>query len=167
MRVAAVLLITFLLVGLWHGAHYNFLLLGLWHGSWMVIYTFGVPLVPRRLRSIPGGRYFAAFLHLIVVLLPGAVMFREVSLSRVWQHFAQNPFANTQEEMITATIVFGMLFVVASPLWLAMVLEKHVLPKIRHKQWFLPLQTTVWGVEAAAIFLFYRGSASDFIYFQF
>ncbi|HMV70441.1 MAG TPA: MBOAT family O-acyltransferase, partial [Myxococcota bacterium] len=73
-RTIGVTLGTFLLVGLWHGPRWTFILLGLWHGTAMVAYTVITPILPRRLRDLPGGRWFAIALHHALVLVPGGVL---------------------------------------------------------------------------------------------
>ena len=60
-----------------------------------------------------------------------------------------------------------MVAAVSMPLCVAHVVERWVLPKIDGSRWMLPIQTTAWSVYAVGMFVFYRVSTYDFIYFQF
>ena len=44
---------------------------------------------------------------------------------------------------------------------------RYFAPRIRESSWLLPIQTGSRAVFGMAIFVFYRVSAHDFIYFQF
>jgi len=168
--MTAALLVTFGLVGLWHGAAWNFVLLGLWYGVWMVVYTLGAPLVPARWfegRLGPLVHGVAAGVHAMVVLLPAGVLFREVSIARVWAHLTQVPWAVTADELAMAWVVLVVAGVFAAPLVLAMVWDDHVWPRVRDGGWLWPAQTSGMALQIVAIALFYRDTSRDFIYFAF
>jgi len=163
-RMVAAMLITFLLIGLWHGAAWNFVLLGLWYGAWMVVYTLGAPLVRG---SGWGARATAIGVHSLVVLLPAGVLFREVSIERVVGHLGRVTAAWSADDALMAWIVLVVAGLLASPMVLAAWFEDHVWPKLRHTEWALPLQTSGIGLQVVAIALFYRDTSRDFVYFQF
>lgn len=178
MRTMGAIMVTFFLIGLWHGASWNFIVLGVYNGFWMVFYTFMIPMIPRSLR----GQYgkgplrtalqlvldFGAWLfHTLVVLQVTGLLFREVSLSRVRQHLSQPWFAATEEELVAAGIVAAMAIVGTLPINLSWFVEDRILPRLSASSWFLPVQTTFWAFEIVAMFVFYRDASGDFIYFQF
>ena len=39
-------ILTFAIVGFWHGPSWNFILFGLWHGSWLTFYTLLIRNLP-------------------------------------------------------------------------------------------------------------------------
>ncbi len=158
---------TFFLVGLWHGASWNFIVLGLYNGLWMVIYTFLVPAIPRRLKGNLVLDFGAWVFHTLVVLQPTGLLFREVSLSRAWQHVNQPWFAATYEERVAAAIVFSFAILGTIPLNFSFWFKDKVLPRLQTSEWFLPLMTTWWAIEIVLMFLFHRDATGDFIYFQF
>ena len=169
-RMAAALLVTFGLIGLWHGAAWNFVLLGLWYGAWMVVYTLGAPLVPQRWFEGRSGlpmRAMAIAVHSMVVLLPAGVLFRETSMARVWAHVTQVPWSFSGDEALTAWVVLVVAGVFALPMALAALFEDHVWPRIRDGQWSLPLQASGVGLQVVAMVLFYRDASRDFVYFRF
>jgi hypothetical protein len=45
--------------------------------------------------------------------------------------------------------------------------ERVVLPRLQATPWLLPAQTATWAVFGMMMFVFYRVSTYDFIYFQF
>ena len=167
LRTCWALLVTFLLIGLWHGASWNFIAIGLWNAVWMMVYTFATPLVPRKVRMNPWAVRFGSLFHILFVLQPVGIMFREVSLARVWQHLSQSPFGGSEAEFVAAMIVASFAFLGSLPMTLSYLVEDHVLPRIKDSVWFLPITTTFWSFLAVAIFIFYRDASQDFIYFQF
>ncbi len=166
-RMAMATMVTFFLIGLWHGASWNFIVLGLYNGVWMVFYTAVNPLVPRAWGRILPLRFVAWAFHTLVVLTPTGLLFRERDLARVWQHLSQPWFALTREEAVAATVVLGMAFAGTLPINLSWPIEDHVLPRVRASVWRLPLATTTWALLAVAMFIFYRDASGDFIYFEF
>lgn len=166
-RTAMAIMVTFFLIGLWHGASWNFIALGVYNGFWMVAYTFLIPVIPRKLKGHLILDFLAWLFHTIVVLQVTGLLFREVSLARVWQHLSMITVPSTEEERIAATIVFAFAVLGTLPLNLSYVVEDKLLPRIRTSPWFLPVQTTFWSFEILAIFILYRDASDDFIYFQF
>ncbi len=166
-RLVATILVTFLLIGLWHGAAWTFVALGVYFGIAMVFYTFVPPLLPDRLRNFPGARWVAITIHMFGVMIPGGLLFREVSIGRVWQHLSQNPLAYTPDELSVALVVLSVAVAASLPMVIAVPIEDHVLERLKRSAWYFPLQTTTWSLWAAMIFIFYRETSYDFIYFQF
>jgi alginate O-acetyltransferase complex protein AlgI len=159
--------VAFLLIGLWHGASWNFVLVGAWNGLLMILYPMVTPKIPKKWGEYRIGHILACAFHMLV---PGMIMlllFRETSLARIGQHLMQNPFAATRDQWIAATVVAAVALAVSTPLVLAMLAENTFLPKLRKSVWYLPAQTTVWGVFIVLMFVFYRVTTRDFIYFQF
>ncbi len=167
LRTLGAIAVTFLLIGLWHGASWNFVLLGTWHAGWMAFYTFATPLVPARVRAHPVAWFTGLLFHTVVVLQPTALLFRERSVERILQHLGQIGQPSTEEELIAATLVASMAVLGSIPLTLGHLVEDHVLPRVEGTIWMLPVQTTWWSLAAVAIFIGYRDVSEDFIYFEF
>jgi hypothetical protein len=124
-------------------------------------------MFPRKLTTMPGARWFAITFHLFVVMIPGGLLFREVSVTRVWHHLAQNPFAFTSDELVVAWVVLSITALLASPMVFQVFAEDYILPRLRRSAWYFPIQTATWGAWAVLIFVFHRDTSYDFIYFQF
>jgi D-alanyl-lipoteichoic acid acyltransferase DltB (MBOAT superfamily) len=160
--------LTFVVIGFWHGASWNFILFGLWHGVWLAFYTLLIRNLPPWTPQIPLGRPMAVVFHFFAVSVPGSLLFRETHVARIWQHLHQPLFDATHNEWMATAVLVGMTILAATPLVLSHFVERYLLPRIGHRTWvMLPLQTSSWAVFGMAIFVFYRVSASDFIYFQF
>ncbi len=160
-------ILTFTIIGFWHGASWNFILFGAFHGVWMTIYTLANRRLPDGVRNMPLGRPLAIAFHLVVVSIPGSMLFRETHVDRIWRYLTKNPFVASEEEWMATAVVTGMVVAVSVPLCIAHVVERWVLPRIEESRWFLPVQTTAWSLYVVAMFVFYRVSTYDFIYFQF
>ena len=160
-------ILTFTIIGFWHGASWNFILFGVWHGVWMTVYTLLNRVWPARARNIPLGRPIAVVFHFFAVSVPGSMLFRETHLDRVVSHLTSWPFYGSADEWIATSVVLGMTGLVAAPLIVSHYVERWLLPRLRDRWYWLPTQTTSWAVFGVAMFVFYRVSSYDFIYFQF
>ena len=160
-------MVTFILIGFWHGASWNFILFGAFHGAWMAIYTLAGRAFPGWVDRHPVIRPLAVVFHFFAVSTVGSLFFREVHIDRLLMYFTLPPFQATFDEWLAASVMLGMTLVCAIPLVLSHVVEKYTLPRVRDSVWYLPMQTTAWAVFGLAIFVFYRVSQYDFIYFEF
>ncbi|MFZ5475863.1 MAG: MBOAT family O-acyltransferase [Myxococcota bacterium] len=166
LRTTLATLGAMLISGLWHGAAWNFVLWGAYHGVITVAYREVQPRLPKALRELPGGHYAAVALMFGFTVF-GWYLFRETSLARIAATLSRDPFASTQEQWITTAVMLAITAFAATPLVLAHVALRWVLPRIEKSDWYLPVQTTAWAAFALGMFVFVRMSATDFIYFQF
>lgn len=166
-RTLGAILVTFLAIGLWHGASWNFVLLGLYNGVWMAFYTFATPLVPARVRGNPVAWGAGVLFHTLVVLQPTALMFRERDIGQIVHRLGDVAGPVTHEEWVAATIVASMAVLGSLPLSVAHAWEDHVLPRLARSPLLLPVQTTGWTLAMIVIFVFYRDVSQDFVYFEF
>jgi len=160
-------LITFTLIGFWHGASWNFILFGLFHGCAISFYRLAESAMPSRWKNIPLGRPMAIVLHLFAVAIPGSLLFRETHIGRILGHLQKNPFSAEPDQWIAATTVVGITLVFSLPLILSHFVEHRWWDRLRASVWWWPLQTTAWSVYVVMMFVFYRVTTYDFIYFQF
>ena len=155
-----------LLSGLWHGAAWTFVLWGAFHATLITGYKLVTPKIPKAIRkSTPGD--WAAIVIMFGFTNVGWLIFRETHIDRLLQFFALNPFGGTREQWVAAGVMLGVVVAYSTPLVLAALLERTLLPAIRDKEWYLPVQTTAWSLWAVGILLLVRTTNQDFIYFQF
>jgi D-alanyl-lipoteichoic acid acyltransferase DltB (MBOAT superfamily) len=159
--------LSFLLLGLWHGASWNFILLGLWNAMWMIIYPGLSRVIPAKVQSAPGARWVAIAFFWAVPGSMMSLMFRETRLHRIIQHLSQNPFATTRDQWICAVAVLAVTLVACLPLLIALIAETSIKPRLEKTVWRLPVQTALWSFFIVSMFIFYRVTTRDFIYFQF
>ena len=158
--------IAMVLSGLWHGASWTFVLWGAYHAALLTCYRLVTKRIPRSLRkSVPGHVAAIGIMYFFTVV--GWLIFRETHIGRLAHFFTLNPFVGSTDQWIAAVTLLGVCAFVATPLIIGLAVERLVLPRLRNSPWFLPFQTTTWGLLALAMFLFVRVSANDFIYFQF
>jgi alginate O-acetyltransferase complex protein AlgI len=160
-------LITFTLIGFWHGASWNFIVFGLFHGCAISFYRLAESAMPSSWKNIPLGRPMAIVLHLFAVAIPGSLLFRETHISRVIEHLQKNPFAAEPDQWIAATTVVGITLVFSLPLILSHFVEYRWWDRLRASVWWWPMQTSAWSMYVVMMFVFYRVTTYDFIYFQF
>ncbi|MEO0606180.1 MAG: MBOAT family O-acyltransferase, partial [Myxococcota bacterium] len=166
LRFGLATLTTFVLIGFWHGPSWNFVLFGLFHGSLVILYG----LVARRLPPRGTVPWLDAALiagHLGFVGLTGSLMFRETHIDRLIAHLTQWPWTGSADDGVAATVIVGVTLLGCVPLLVQWAVVTRVVPRISASPWFLPLQTTTWAGLVAAMFLFYRTTLQDFVYFQF
>ena len=158
---------TFVLIGFWHGASWNFVLFGLYNGLWVVFYGFASRRVPEWLAKLPGAEWLAIGFHLIAVSLVSSMFFREQHLGRIVGYLQRSPFDATREEWVAATVLMSVVVAGCVPLLLGWIYDQTVKERVDGTPWEWPLQTTGWAAMGVAMFLFYRVTAQDFVYFQF
>jgi D-alanyl-lipoteichoic acid acyltransferase DltB (MBOAT superfamily) len=166
-RMVSVTMVTFFLLGLWHGPSWNFILLGLWHGTAVVAYTLLTPLVPRNVRQMPGGSALALVLHHVLVLIPGGLLFRETDLSRVWSHLTQLPWTGNADERLAASYIVLVSLTVSLPALVHPWVHRAVQHNLRGTPWIWTWRTTAWTLAAILVHAFASTAQDDFIYFAF
>ncbi len=162
-------MVTFVLIGFWHGASWNFVLFGAFHGFWMAAYTLLGRAVPGWMERVPLrlGRPLAVVFHFFLVSGVGSMLFRETHLDRIVLYLGLPLWEVGPDQGVALAVVVGMTAVCAAPLVLSHFVELYVLPRVRATEAWLPMQTTSWAVFGLFIFVFHRMSQYDFIYFQF
>jgi alginate O-acetyltransferase complex protein AlgI len=154
------------LSGLWHGAAWTFVIWGAYHAAILTGYRLVTQRIPKAWRDATWGDW-AAIAIMFFFTNVGWLIFRETHIDRLLHFFSLSPFGGTAEQWVAAGVMFGVAVTCALPLVLAAIIERHVLPRIRDRAWYLPVQTTSWSLMAVAVLLFVRSTAQDFIYFQF
>ncbi|HHO51237.1 MAG TPA: MBOAT family protein [Deltaproteobacteria bacterium] len=160
-------LLTFTIIGLWHGASWNFVLFGALHGVAMIVYTLLGRALPRPLLALSWGRPLAIVLHFVAVSVPGSMLFRETHPARIVHHLTTPPLTATPDEWIATSVLLGVTALCAAPLVASHAIERWVLPRVQGTVWLLPMQTSTWAISGVGMFVFYRVNTYDFIYFQF
>ena len=160
------LFITMLASGIWHGSTWNFVVWGLYHATISTIYTAILNRLPKKLKKQSGWRWVTVPVMFCFTVL-GMYIFREPDLGRTWAHLWLSPLDGTTDQWIVATSMVSLCGLAAVPLVAAMLLQRYVLPSVRERPWFLPVETTAWAIFALGIFSAARTTAADFIYFQF
>jgi D-alanyl-lipoteichoic acid acyltransferase DltB (MBOAT superfamily) len=163
---ARALLITMLLSGIWHGSTWNFIAWGFYYFCIGTAYSAVVARIPRKRKKQAGWRWVTVPLMFGFTVL-GMHIFREPSLARLGDHLLLNPFEGSREQWIVTVAMLGLCAYAALPLIVAMLVEEHVLPRVRGSWAWPAMQSTFWAACAVAAFSSVRTSASDFIYFQF
>jgi alginate O-acetyltransferase complex protein AlgI len=158
---------TFLIIGIWHGASWNFVVFGLFHGLWMCVYAVIERYRPAWFARVPFGRALAVGFHLVAVSLVGSLIFREPHVGRLIRHLGKHPFSASREEWVAVAVLLGITGVATLPYAAAALYTWLVHPRLSRTPWILPTQTTLWALAGLCMFVFYRVSAYDFIYFQF
>jgi alginate O-acetyltransferase complex protein AlgI len=166
-RFALATVATFVIIGFWHGASWNYILFGLYHGLWVVAYGLLARKVPAGLARLPGASAVAVVFHLVAVGLVGSLLFREHHVDRIVQHLSKNPFVAEPAEWVATVVVLAMVAAGCVPLLLQWAYGRYLRPRVAASPWHLPLQTTAWAALAVAMFVFYRTTLQDFVYFAF
>ncbi|MBF0627350.1 MAG: MBOAT family protein [Magnetococcales bacterium] len=161
------LLITFFLVGLWHGANWNFIIFGLYHGLLVILYGWCKNITPIGIRE---NRWLKPFQILLMFVLAhiGFMLFRETELSYILRLLSLSPFAATTElQQQSAWFLFGQAAFLSLPLWIHTFYD-HVQERlfVRDSGVRIVLHTLV-SLSLFLAILALRGDSTEFIYFQF
>jgi alginate O-acetyltransferase complex protein AlgI len=155
-----------LLSGLWHGAAWTFVLWGAFHALLITGYRLVGRWIPQGFRRSALGRSLAVPLMFGFTVF-GWMIFRETHIDRLLHYWTLDPLGGTPDQWVAATVMLGVVVVHTTPLLLALLFERTLLPWLSGSPWALPARTTAWAVLLMVTLAFVRGGAADFIYFQF
>lgn len=159
--------IAMLTSGLWHGASWTFVIWGAYHAALQTGYRYTRRWIPAALQkdtfwnNVWGGTVMFGF------TVVGWMIFRETDVHRLLHFLTSSPFEGDDLQRRAAFVMLAVTALTAVPLVLEAVVVLYVLPRIRDRAWFFPIETSAWAAFALGIFTFIRMTASDFIYFAF
>lgn len=160
-RFAVNVLITFIAIGIWHGANWNFLLFGLVHGVATILqYHYGKISWLPQLTSLPG-RFVRWFFTLQILLISG-VFFRASTTHDAFAILGKlaaiRSFDPTSILAVMSKPQLAQVAIVLLLLAGTIALNRSL--KFRHNRAYIVGMLTV-------IFLFGQSGGDHFIYFQF
>lgn len=150
------LLITMLVVGLWHGAAYTFILWGGYHGLLLVLHKM---MRNRFKQGTPLPKPIKGLLVFILVAL-GWVFFRAQDLETAWFVLGQALGGPLQVDPATN---FGILVVIP----LVLIFEWLLSERPQPPAWYPTGRLVISGFLLVLAFLFNTGQSNQFIYFVF
>ena len=166
-RVAANIMITFLLSGFWHGANWNYVLWGAYHGA-LLVAARAVPSLPRSLRPLQIAGMF-------VLTCIGWLIFRETEPRQLVYDLMLAP-DSTEAGRSIGLYLFMVAFIYSIPLWIHDLwaelrgpdLVKAIEVPERLPVWArVTAQAALCGVMFTAILVLRSEAALNFIYFAF
>jgi len=172
------LVITFTIIGLWHGANWTFVIFGLWHGIVSVV-EYVSQKNRRNLSKKIGKNFFnvLGWIITIIVWLVGVVFFRSETLSDSINYFAiiLDPTTYFQEtfyaiDNFSLVDYFGEQGYLLTTFFIFLFFVEWLNRNYEHGLERLPGNIVVrWGLYLTLIVVisFYFGQEVDFIYFQF
>jgi len=161
-----VLLVTFALSGLWHGANWNFVLWGLYHGL-----AIQGTRIAGRYSYLFTGRIGTVFTYLAttVVITFGWLLFREQDLGHIFKILSLSPFNASLEELQVALFILVQMFVFSLPILVVHVYETRPRTIVAHfEDRVTQLARPMLGAAMVlSILVMAPEPTTDFIYFQF
>jgi alginate O-acetyltransferase complex protein AlgI len=158
-KYGLVLLATFGLSGLWHGAAWNFIAWGVYHATLLFFYHLLGKSGHWKPRTSLGT--FAAWAVMFILTLFGWMIFRAGSMTwliDVWRHGLSPGFSG--DSLVVGSVVLTFAAFYTLPLLVLLFLDR-VIPKYK------TVHALAYGFALVALFLFFRDQQQDFIYFQF
>ncbi len=177
-RVAANLMVTFVVSGLWHGASWNYVLWGAYHGLLLVASRLlsgpqaFKPSSPQALALLRPLRIPGMF----VLTCVGWLIFRETELDQLVRHFQLTPWQSTPLGRSAGLYLFLLVMMYSIPLWIHDVWAEARGPDLAAAidrpesvvRWpRVATQAALCGLMVAAILTLRSQTALDFIYFAF
>ncbi|HHO52206.1 MAG TPA: MBOAT family protein [Deltaproteobacteria bacterium] len=155
------------IMGVWHGSGWHFVIFGLFHAIITGFYTLLEPWAPWR---NPRLRPFMAVFYLVFVGWVGAMIFREPSTPRMVGHLMRPFWVGTWEEVVSGLSILGLAMLLAVPLGIGQLVAErwNTNPRwVEQSPWSLPLQVFGVSLMLAAVFVMWRPTDADFLYFVF
>lgn len=167
------LVITFTLIGLWHGANWTFVCFGLWHGL-VVAFEYMTQKQRRQITKTTGKSFmqFGGWFATILVWLIGCILFRSATISDAFIYF-KNIFQSSQKGL--ANLIDSVkldtihLYIIAFSIVFLFIIEwinrskQHGLGNIPAN---IILRYGTYALLCLLILEYFHGQKS-FVYFQF
>ncbi len=163
---ARALLITMLVSGIWHGSTWNYIVWGFYYFVIGTLYAGLLPKLPRKWKKDGRWRWLTVPVMFGFTVF-GMHIFREPSIPRLLAHLSLDPLAGTPEQWTLTAAMLGVCAYAATPLIVALIVERYLLARLAASPFWPALRYTTWACFAVAVFVSVRMSATDFIYFQF
>ena len=157
-RFASIVLITFALSGLWHGAEWHFVLWGIYHAVLLVAYHglgLGGRWKPQGVLSLA-----VAWGTMTALTLFGWTLFRANSVEWLVEAVVHLRLGLSGDDLFTGTLVLAYCLVYSLLWWLYPVMQRF----LRRRYWY---NAAFHWVILAAIVLLANHDTQAFIYFQF
>ncbi len=182
-RVAANLMITFMVSGLWHGASWNYVLWGAYHGVLLVV-SRAFSSTRHHRSSGPqdleasSARLLRPFriLGMFMLTCLGWLIFRETELTQLQRHLTLSPWDTTPIGRSAGLYLFLLATLYSIPLWIHDLWAEMKAPDLSAAidapepsvAWpRVAAQAALCGALVAAILVLRSHTALDFIYFAF
>ncbi len=162
-RLTVALIITWFIMGLWHGAGWKFALWGVWHATIILLYrvTNGwFPIVPARFKMMVGW-----FLTLYIIML-GWIPFRADSLESSLALLGRVLDLSSYRGLAFRENFYLLVFLLTCGMVVAWFIT-HAKTSLLNRAWFRQAgEIITMSVMIFVVFIFLR-PVSQFIYFQF
>jgi len=159
------IIVTFVIIGIWHGANWKYALFGLWHGIFASIEYLTLKRRKKLIKKYGAFFTYSGWLVTILIWLVGMLIFRAESIALGWDYFTRffdNPYKLEIPRMGILEVGFycSIFFLVE---WLQRNKE-HALDIAKLNQYLRwPIYILLGTLVVNGIF----GGSEEFIYFQF
>jgi alginate O-acetyltransferase complex protein AlgI len=165
-------MITFLLLGLWHGAGWNFIFFGLIHGIYVTIEVVIRKKIPKARNNPFFKRRFGKILAILgtqYLIFLAFIAFRVEDFDSMIYVISKYIFLDFQTDGVIQLLMSNKLAIGLIGLFIILHFIIYMKPKTYEKISELSLKkwTVFLIMSMSAILLFYNGNPSDFIYFKF
>jgi D-alanyl-lipoteichoic acid acyltransferase DltB (MBOAT superfamily) len=158
------LVMTWAIMGLWHGANWTFIIWGLYHAAFILLYRLTVPWFSNLSHTI---QRLGGWVITLVIVMLGWIPFRAQNITDtlamylkifqpteyLWLGLRENTY------IIAALILMAIIFTYLT--------KTYLMPLLRQRVWLiLIIESLVFSVIIGLIFVFLR-PINQFIYFQF
>jgi alginate O-acetyltransferase complex protein AlgI len=167
-RNASVLMVTFLLIGLWHGAAWNFIFWGGFHG----LLILGHRILSQSVRNVPSPPRIVNIGITFVLIQFGWFLFRATELSIFTDSISAWISGTSVGGYRESIFLLGTVVLYSLPLWIyaiarTFLASKNSLPLLGRKIVSIPAQTGLATSLFLGLLLLKAEETTDFIYFQF
>lgn len=168
------IIITFVLIGMWHGANLTFALFGLYHGLlYIPLIVSGAFFKKAKLKTnkigLPVAKDFGRMTLTFVLVVLGLIVFRADSLAQAWE-FIHSVCNRT---LFTVPELFRLAELPAACIGIAIMLVVEWLDRnnasilARIRQFRHPITLALCYASALLFILALRGGSVEFVYFHF
>jgi D-alanyl-lipoteichoic acid acyltransferase DltB (MBOAT superfamily) len=162
------LIVTMLVVGLWHGAAWTFIVWGMFHGLLLIVYRL-IELSPSGQQHEQTGstwltRGFQVFIFFNLVAI-GWLLFRSETISQASLMFFRAMTDFTMTHLFWFCLVNGAFFILPMMALEMLISTSKDLLWLPKQKWVI--QSLVYSIVGLSLIVFRSGGSGEFIYFRF
>jgi alginate O-acetyltransferase complex protein AlgI len=161
------IILTWFLMGLWHGAAWHFIIWGLFHGTMIILYNKIIKPITSHFKNL--NILFTIFGIIItnIIVFFGWLLFRMENISDLWFYFSKEMINKSIIDFEISLIIFSLFILFSLPYLLSFIVDKFQKDYKNYPYYTSASRILIYTILILLIIIFQPTSSPDFIYFQF
>ena len=162
------ILITWFLMGLWHGAAWHFVIWGLYHGMLIIIYKWCIQPITEKYKMFKSKLTSIISIIIMFILVHfGWLLFRIENFAQLSLIFSGQTLKNSMADISISLVIFSLLMFFSLPYFISFFIKYISKYSWNYKFNNISKRIIIYTLIIMCIIIFGSIGSIDFIYFQF